>query len=162
MLVLFPQTTPGEMWDQLFEADQAANMSEGCKRMSIRPVVHAQQFMFSVLQGDWDEPRAELYQQEWWRNMRELCQLQLHHGNRVGLSRPKRPKWLSEIRVLRIEIHSADAASDKRECIIRFENFTFYLLLLMLVMLLWRSSRKIPVFLASSVTEVLAPLWKES
>lgn len=53
---------------------------------------------------------------------------------------------LAEIRVLRIEIYSADAATDERECIIRFENFAFYLLLLMLVMLLWWSSCKVPVF----------------
>lgn len=53
---------------------------------------------------------------------------------------------LAEIRLLRIEIQSADVAPDKRECIIRLENFTFYLLLLMLVMLLWRLSCKFPCF----------------
>lgn len=34
---------------------------------------------------------------------------------------------LAEIRVLRIEIQSASGATDKRELLIRFQNFTFYL-----------------------------------
>lgn len=67
--------------------------------------------------------------------MRELCQFQVHQARAQQAKKTK--MTLAEIRVLRIEIHSADAATDKRECIIRFENFTFYLLLLMLVMLLW-------------------------
>lgn len=58
-------------------------------------------------------------------------------SKRTTAQQAKTKMTLAEIRVLRIEIHSADAATDKRECIIRFENFTCFRLLLMLVVLLF-------------------------
>lgn len=104
--------------------------------MLICPLVHAERSSCSVFfKGTEMNPGVTFISMSdggTWQNSK------VYSGILVRLSVAERNQIpLAEIRLLRIEIPSADAATDKRECIIRFENFTFYLLLLMLVMLQW-------------------------